>query len=163
VKNSRVGSYDLESAGICSWLVTLRSWLCLYKNVIYRRTIVILGTLCVFLIACMCLSAWYFSTLFCLVCSTELQFAGGPKFMNYFWQRRGVVNGIDYGFTGEVKKIDVSRIKERLDSDSIVVVSNMGYSSSGEVLNCKYVVFPILYSFSWHINDYMLILLFPTS
>ncbi|CAN6219402.1 unnamed protein product [Urochloa humidicola] len=52
-------------------------------------------------------------------------------------KRRGVVNGIDYGFTGEVKKVDVSRIRERLDSDSIVVVSNMGYSSSGEVLNCK--------------------------
>ncbi|XP_047069500.1 probable amino-acid acetyltransferase NAGS2, chloroplastic [Lolium rigidum] len=52
-------------------------------------------------------------------------------------KRRGVVNGIDYGFTGEVKKIDVSRIKERLASDSIVVVSNMGYSSSGEVLNCN--------------------------
>uniref|UniRef100_A0A0D9X0X1 amino-acid N-acetyltransferase n=1 Tax=Leersia perrieri TaxID=77586 RepID=A0A0D9X0X1_9ORYZ len=52
-------------------------------------------------------------------------------------KRRGVVNGIDYGFTGEVKKIDISRIKERLDSESIVVVSNMGYSSSGEVLNCN--------------------------
>uniref|UniRef100_A0A0E0ITW8 amino-acid N-acetyltransferase n=1 Tax=Oryza nivara TaxID=4536 RepID=A0A0E0ITW8_ORYNI len=52
-------------------------------------------------------------------------------------KRRGVVGGIDYGFTGEVKKIDVSRIKERLDRDSIVVVSNMGYSSSGEVLNCN--------------------------
>ncbi|KAG8097498.1 hypothetical protein GUJ93_ZPchr0013g37485 [Zizania palustris] len=52
-------------------------------------------------------------------------------------KRRGVVGGIDYGFTGEVKKIDVSRIKERLDRDSIVVLSNMGYSSSGEVLNCN--------------------------
>ncbi|KAL6658031.1 hypothetical protein ACP70R_004278 [Stipagrostis hirtigluma subsp. patula] len=51
--------------------------------------------------------------------------------------RRGVVGGLDYGFTGEVKKIDVSRIRERLDRDSIVVVSNMGYSSSGEVLNCN--------------------------
>lgn len=49
-----------------------------------------------------------------------------------------MVNGIDYGFTGEVTKIDVSQIRERLDSNSIVVVSNMGYSSSGEVLNCKY-------------------------
>jgi len=64
----------------------------------------------------------------------------------FLWQRRGVVNGIDYGFTGEVKKIDVSRIRERLDSDSIVVVSNMGYSSSGEVLNCKYVIF-LLFNF----------------
>ncbi|CAN6294582.1 unnamed protein product [Urochloa humidicola] len=52
-------------------------------------------------------------------------------------KRRGVVGGIDYGFTGEVKKIDVSRIRERLDRDSIVVVSNMGYSSAGEVLNCN--------------------------
>ncbi|RCV44180.1 hypothetical protein SETIT_9G353500v2 [Setaria italica] len=52
-------------------------------------------------------------------------------------KRRGVVGGTDYGFTGEVKKIDVSRIRERLDRDSIVVVSNMGYSSAGEVLNCN--------------------------
>ncbi|OEL17282.1 putative amino-acid acetyltransferase NAGS2, chloroplastic [Dichanthelium oligosanthes] len=52
-------------------------------------------------------------------------------------RRRGVIGGIDYGFTGEVKKIDVSRIRERLDRDSIVVVSNMGYSSAGEVLNCN--------------------------
>ena len=62
-----------------------------------------------------------------------------------------MVNGIDYGFTGEVKKIDVSRIRERLDRDSIVVVSNMGYSSSGEVLNCKYafLIIIILYVF-WY-------------
>lgn len=53
-------------------------------------------------------------------------------------QRRGVVGGIDYGSTGEVKRIDASSIKERLNSD-IVIVSNMGYSSAGEVLNCKYV------------------------
>uniref|UniRef100_A0A1D1YDZ5 amino-acid N-acetyltransferase n=1 Tax=Anthurium amnicola TaxID=1678845 RepID=A0A1D1YDZ5_9ARAE len=52
-------------------------------------------------------------------------------------KRRGVVEGVDYGATGEVKKIDVSRIRERLHSDCIVVVSNLGYSSSGEVLNCN--------------------------
>ena len=63
--------------------------------------------------------------------------------LSLFWQRRGVVGGIDYGFTGEVKKIDVSRIRERLDRDSIVVVSNMGYSSAGEVLNCKYAAYSI--------------------
>ncbi|KAF8410238.1 hypothetical protein HHK36_002761 [Tetracentron sinense] len=54
-----------------------------------------------------------------------------------FLQRRGVVEGIDYGATGEVKKVDVSRIRERLDGDCIVILSNLGYSSSGEVLNCK--------------------------
>ncbi|XP_074570632.1 putative amino-acid acetyltransferase NAGS2, chloroplastic [Curcuma longa] len=51
-------------------------------------------------------------------------------------KRRGVVGGIDYGSTGEVKRIDASSIKERLNSD-IVIVSNMGYSSAGEVLNCN--------------------------
>ncbi|KAA8531558.1 hypothetical protein F0562_006267 [Nyssa sinensis] len=52
-------------------------------------------------------------------------------------KRRGVIEGIDYGATGEVKKIDFSRIRERLDKDYIVMLSNLGYSSSGEVLNCN--------------------------
>ncbi|ONK76848.1 uncharacterized protein A4U43_C02F450 [Asparagus officinalis] len=52
-------------------------------------------------------------------------------------KRRGVVEGIDFGATGEVKKINVVHIRERLDNDSIVIVSNLGYSSSGEVLNCN--------------------------
>lgn len=54
------------------------------------------------------------------------------------WQRRGVIEGVDYGATGEVKKVDVSRMRERLDGGCIVILSNLGYSSSGEVLNCKY-------------------------
>ncbi|KAI4330733.1 hypothetical protein MLD38_028991 [Melastoma candidum] len=52
-------------------------------------------------------------------------------------KRRGVVEGVDYGATGEVKKVDVSRIRERLDGGCIVILSNLGYSSSGEVLNCN--------------------------
>ncbi|KAJ6806896.1 putative amino-acid acetyltransferase NAGS2, chloroplastic [Iris pallida] len=52
-------------------------------------------------------------------------------------KRRGVVEGIDFGATGEVKKIHVTHIRERLDRDCIVIVSNLGYSSSGEVLNCN--------------------------
>ena len=55
-------------------------------------------------------------------------------------QRRGVVEGVDYGATGEVKKVDVARMRERLDGGCIVILSNLGYSSSGEVLNCKYAV-----------------------
>lgn len=55
-----------------------------------------------------------------------------------FRQRRGVVEGVDYGATGEVKKVDVSRMRERLDGGCIVIMSNLGYSSTGEVLNCKY-------------------------
>eukprot|EP00261_Vitis_vinifera_P032951 XP_019074194.1 PREDICTED: probable amino-acid acetyltransferase NAGS1, chloroplastic isoform X2 [Vitis vinifera] len=52
-------------------------------------------------------------------------------------KRRGVVEGIDYGATGLVKRVDVSRIRERLDASCIVILSNLGYSSSGEVLNCN--------------------------
>ncbi|XP_023757955.1 probable amino-acid acetyltransferase NAGS2, chloroplastic [Lactuca sativa] len=52
-------------------------------------------------------------------------------------KKKGVVEGIDYEATGEVKKIDVSRIHETLDNDSIVILNNIGYSSSGELLNCN--------------------------
>ncbi|XP_074590463.1 putative amino-acid acetyltransferase NAGS2, chloroplastic isoform X2 [Curcuma longa] len=55
-------------------------------------------------------------------------------------KRRGVVGGIDFGSTGEVKRIDVRRIQEWLDKECIVIVSNLGYSSAGEVLNCNYEV-----------------------
>ncbi|MBA0715878.1 hypothetical protein Golax_014755 [Gossypium laxum] len=55
-------------------------------------------------------------------------------------KRRGVVEGVDYGASGEVKKVDVARMYERLDGGCIVILSNLGYSSSGEVLNCKYAV-----------------------
>ncbi|XP_027913934.1 probable amino-acid acetyltransferase NAGS1, chloroplastic isoform X2 [Vigna unguiculata] len=52
-------------------------------------------------------------------------------------KRRGVVSGIDFGSTGEVKKVDVSRMRERLDGGCVVILTNLGYSSSGEVLNCN--------------------------
>ncbi|KAJ6986505.1 hypothetical protein NC653_019881 [Populus alba x Populus x berolinensis] len=52
-------------------------------------------------------------------------------------KRRGVVDGVDFGATGEVKKVDDTRMLERLDGGCIVVLSNLGYSSSGEVLNCN--------------------------
>ena len=65
-------------------------------------------------------------------------FVLGPSIDLFSLPLAEVRGGIDYGFTGEVKKIDVSRIRERLDRDSIVIVSNMRYSSIGEVLNCKY-------------------------
>ncbi|KAL3701167.1 hypothetical protein R1sor_019189 [Riccia sorocarpa] len=64
----------------------------------------------------------------------EVAVAGG----NYLAaKRRGVVNGVDFGATGEVKRIDIQRIKQDLDKNSIVLVSNLGYSSTGEVLNCN--------------------------
>ncbi|ESW28698.1 hypothetical protein PHAVU_002G010200 [Phaseolus vulgaris] len=52
-------------------------------------------------------------------------------------KRRGVIKGIDFGSTGEVKKVDVSRMRERLDGGCVVILTNLGYSSTGEVLNCN--------------------------
>eukprot|EP00850_Spirogloea_muscicola_P006163 SM000029S10458 [mRNA] locus=s29:246061:251286:- [translate_table: standard] len=52
-------------------------------------------------------------------------------------KRKGVVDGVDFGATGEVKKVDVARIRERLDNNCIVMLSNLGYSATGEVLNCN--------------------------
>lgn len=70
-------------------------------------------------------------------------------FIYNFWQKRGVVEGVDYGATGEVKKVDVARMRERLNGGCIVILSNLGYSSSGEVLNCKYALElqPLFYLF----------------
>lgn len=50
-----------------------------------------------------------------------------------------MVDGVDFGATGEVKRIDIVKIRERLDKNCIVMLSNLGYSSNGEVLNCKQV------------------------
>eukprot|EP00850_Spirogloea_muscicola_P004593 SM000019S05137 [mRNA] locus=s19:988959:996769:- [translate_table: standard] len=52
-------------------------------------------------------------------------------------KRKGVVDGVDFGATGEVKKVDVARIRERLNDNCIVMLSNLGYSPTGEVLNCN--------------------------
>ncbi|CAI5478395.1 unnamed protein product [Closterium sp. Yama58-4] len=41
-------------------------------------------------------------------------------------KRRGVVGGVDYGATGEVKRVDVARIRSRLDSSCVVLLSNLG-------------------------------------
>ena len=50
-------------------------------------------------------------------------------------QPYGVRDGIDYMHTGEVRKIDHIAIKQVLENDSIVLLSPMGYSSTGETFN----------------------------
>ena len=52
-------------------------------------------------------------------------------------KRRGVVGGVDYGETGEVRHIDAEAIHARLSSGDIVLLSNLGNSAAGEVLNCQ--------------------------
>ncbi|MGD7036294.1 amino-acid N-acetyltransferase [Methylotuvimicrobium buryatense] len=47
----------------------------------------------------------------------------------------GVIDGIDYGHTGEVRRIDSQAIHQQLDMNSVVLVSPVGYSPSGEAFN----------------------------
>jgi len=47
----------------------------------------------------------------------------------------GVVEGVDYCFTGEVRRIDYKSIHKQLDDGTIVLLSSLGYSTTGEVFN----------------------------
>lgn len=47
----------------------------------------------------------------------------------------GVIDGIDYGHTGEVRRIDSQAIHQQLDMNAVVLVSPVGYSPSGEAFN----------------------------
>ncbi len=50
-------------------------------------------------------------------------------------QPLGVHNGVDFQYTGSVRKIDVPAVKGCLDAGNIVIVSPIGYSPTGEVFN----------------------------
>jgi amino-acid N-acetyltransferase len=47
----------------------------------------------------------------------------------------GIQNGIDFGLTGEVRKVEVDAIRKQLDNGNIVLMSSLGYSPTGEVFN----------------------------
>lgn len=51
--------------------------------------------------------------------------------------RVGVVGGVDFQHTGRVRGMDRVGISRQLDMGNIVTLSNLGYSSAGEVLNCQ--------------------------
>lgn len=48
----------------------------------------------------------------------------------------GVINGVDFHHTGEVRKVDVEGIKRRLDDQEVVLLSPIGFSPTGDVFNC---------------------------
>ena len=48
----------------------------------------------------------------------------------------GVVNGVDFQHTGEVRKVDAAGIRRRLDDHEVVLVSPIGFSPTGDVFNC---------------------------
>lgn len=47
----------------------------------------------------------------------------------------GVLDGIDMGLTGELRKVDSEAIKAQLNLNNIVLISNLGYSPTGEIFN----------------------------
>jgi amino-acid N-acetyltransferase len=47
----------------------------------------------------------------------------------------GIVDGIDFQHTGMVRKIDTNTIRFALDAGSIVMMSPLGYSATGEAFN----------------------------
>jgi amino-acid N-acetyltransferase len=48
---------------------------------------------------------------------------------------RGVVDGIDMQFTGEVRRVHAQAIRQRLDAGELVLLSPLGYSPTGEIFN----------------------------
>ena len=47
----------------------------------------------------------------------------------------GVLDGVDMQWTGEVRRVDVEAMRQRLDDGDIVLVSPLGYSPTGEIFN----------------------------
>jgi len=47
----------------------------------------------------------------------------------------GVLDGVDMQWTGEVRRVDVEAMRQRLDDGDIVLVSPVGYSPTGEIFN----------------------------
>lgn len=48
---------------------------------------------------------------------------------------KGVIDGVDFQHTGEVRRIDKQAINQQLDHGNIILLSSCGYSPSGEMFN----------------------------
>jgi amino-acid N-acetyltransferase len=56
---------------------------------------------------------------------------------NFFYSAKplGVRDGVDYKFTGEVRRVEVENLKQRLQGGDLIMLTSLGYSPSGEVFN----------------------------
>uniref|UniRef100_A0A7S3RA34 amino-acid N-acetyltransferase n=1 Tax=Dunaliella tertiolecta TaxID=3047 RepID=A0A7S3RA34_DUNTE len=52
-------------------------------------------------------------------------------------KRRGVVDGVDFGYTGEVRFVLKEDIHRQLKGGNVVLLSNLGFTAGGDVLNCN--------------------------
>jgi len=51
-------------------------------------------------------------------------------------QPLGLVDGVDYGYTGKVRNMNVKSMRERLANNELLLLTNLGVSPSGELFNC---------------------------
>src|SRR5690606_17658148 len=51
---------------------------------------------------------------------------------------QGVIDGIDFQYTGKVRNVDRQGIASLLDSGAIALVSPLGYSATGEIFNLNF-------------------------
>jgi amino-acid N-acetyltransferase len=55
---------------------------------------------------------------------------------NYVIARpKGIIDGVDYLHTGDIRKIDTDAIQHSLDAGDVILLSPIGYSSTGEIFN----------------------------
>ncbi len=47
----------------------------------------------------------------------------------------GVIEGVDYGYTGQVRRIDHHAISQQLGQNNVVLISPIGFSPTGDVFN----------------------------
>ena len=50
----------------------------------------------------------------------------------------GVLDGIDFGYTGQVRRVDVAGIEKLLELGHIVLLPPLGYSPTGDAFNLSY-------------------------
>lgn len=52
---------------------------------------------------------------------------------NFFYSAKplGVREGVDFKLAGEVRRIEVDNFVKRLESGDVVLITSLGYSSSG--------------------------------
>ena len=49
----------------------------------------------------------------------------------------GIIDGVDYEFTGDVRKVDTQSLSASLESGSVVIVSPLAYSPTGDIFNLR--------------------------
>ena len=52
-------------------------------------------------------------------------------------QRRGIVKGVDFQRMGQVRCVQRGAVEQQLAAGNLVLLTNIGVSSSGELLNCN--------------------------